>query len=200
VAERTEAKDKALTAQIESEVPGLRGISLAFSEDARATKQLRNDGGTEVSLQSGTLAAMLSAPWRGRFIVVTPSGSVEATGTAFVVEIQEDVSTRVWLFKGTLLLTPARGSGLSVQAPAVATIHRDWVQLVPRRTAESASAPSSAADPLARIRRWLAERKLERANRELDRHLARNPDDIRALFLRGDAQRLGGRPESALSL
>jgi ferric-dicitrate binding protein FerR (iron transport regulator) len=245
----------------------------------------RTDGGTQrVALTQGVLVARLRSPLRGRFIVETPTGTIEATGTTFVVRILEDFKTEVWLLEGKIRIHPQRGlshereaavyalfSGTELEKigkdvsggwmllteaqridpfkeserlgwmflesnPSGAEVIQDdlvlgrtplmiarpagsgdllisadgyepvtrpvdirvgrvssyQVELVPFRTPDD--------DPLGRIRRLLAARRIKQAEKELDGYLKKKPGDVKATFLLADARRLGKKPQEALVL
>lgn len=170
-------------------------VKVAFSHDARMQRHTRGDGGTEIVLDRGSCYALLAPPVPGRTLVHTPAGSVEATGTVFVVQVRDPGHTGVWLFDGSLRLDPRQGRPFTVRAPVAI-----WLQPHGLQTKQAHSASGATADELARIRRLLAARKLGRARRALDAYLARRPDDPRAAFLLADARRLAGMAREAVAL
>lgn len=170
-------------------------VEVAFSRDADVRRRALRDGGQEVILERGGCYTLLAPPLAGRYLVRTPAGSVEATGTVFVVQVLGPGRTGVWLFEGSLRLRPRQAGPFAVQAPVA-------VLLGPRGIRRGKEPPTSrtAADELARIRGWLAAREIDQARRALDAYLQRRPNDRRAVFLLADAHRLEGRTEEAIEL
>ncbi len=259
------------------------GVSVVLLMGGRATFQGGPDGSLRVSLTQGALVARLRSPLERRFLVETPAGSVEATGTVFAVRILQDGNTEVWLYRGRVRIHPGMGishergapahavfsprvlervdddlsSGLGIledarrkdpwgleplawlsikSRPAGAEVSADEVVLghtpllmarpaerlelgiaaegyqpvrrsVELKTGSRSShrvelAPTRtpAGDPLGRIRRLLAARRIEKAVLELEGYLEKKPGDVKALFLLADARRLDKKPEEALAL
>jgi len=170
-------------------------VEVAFSHGAEARRHALRDGGHEVILERGSCYTLLTPPLAGRYLVRTPAGAVEATGTAFVVRVLGPERTGIWLFEGSLLLHPRRGRPFAIQAPVA-------LQLGPRGIRRGKERPASRTsfNELARIRGWLAAREIDRALRALDKYLAWRPDDPRAMFLLADAHRLEGRINEAVEL
>jgi ferric-dicitrate binding protein FerR (iron transport regulator) len=259
------------------------GVSVVLLAGGRATIKHGPDGSLRVSLTAGELVARLRRPLERRFVVETPAGSIEATGTIFVGRIQKDGNTEVWLYEGRVRIHPRQGisherganahavfsskalervdqdvsggrevladaqrmdplgpgslswvsiisepEGAEVTAGEVILGYtpllmareagrldlaiamdgyetdRESVELVSGRLSsyeiELVPATAPASDPLGRIRRLLAARRIEQAVRELDGYLEKKPGDVKATFLLADARRLGKKPKEALAL
>lgn len=187
-------------------------ISLVPLEHGRVSHRRFSDGGTLVELSSGALFVKLDRPLAGRFVVDTPAGEVEATGTMFLVRVVGRRTTAVFLLQGTLVTRPRQGPEGELVAPAFGMLCKP----VRQASLEPAPAPAAAGrqkhpdkrveagkpgveKPLALVRRLLAERKIEPALGVLNEYLARAPDDPRAVLLLGDAHRLSERPVDALA-
>ena len=259
-------------------------ISAVLLHNGRAVLPHPGSGSRRLELTQGVLVARLRPTLDERFIVETPAGSIEATGTTFVVRILEDLKTEVWLLEGKIRIHPKRGishereaavyalfsgdnleridkdvsggwmilaeaqrfdpfkksqplgwmflesnpsgaeviqdntvlgrtpmmiarpaggSDLVISAEGYEPVNRPveirvgrvasyQVELVPTETPED--------DPLGRIRRLLAARRIEQAIEELDSYLKEKPGDVRAMFLMADARRLDKKPREALAL
>jgi ferric-dicitrate binding protein FerR (iron transport regulator) len=259
-------------------------ISVVLMHDGRAVLLRPGDGSRRIRLTQGVLVARLRRPLHERFMVETPAGSIEATGTTFVVRILEDLKTEVWLLEGKIRIYPRRGISHEREAAVYALFSGDdlekigkevsggwmilaeaqrfdpfkksqplgWmflesnpsgaeviqgdvvlgrtplmiarpagggdllisvdgyepvarpveirvgrvssyqVELVPTKTPED--------DPLGRIRRLLAARRIEQAILELEAYLKEKPGDVKATFLLADARRLEEKPREALLL
>jgi len=259
-------------------------VSVVLLAGGRATIKRGEDGSFRVSLTAGELVvARLRRPLEGRFLVETPAGSVEATGTVFVARILENRSTEVWLHEGKVRIHPRRGIshergavthavfssevlekvdkdvslGLKILADArrmdpLGSGPLGWVSIISEPAGAKVTAgdvilgytplllarpagrlelaiatdgyetdresmelktgrlssyeidlvptTAPASDPLGRIRRLLAARRIEQAEKELDGYLKKKPADVKALFLLADARRLGKKPKEALIL
>jgi len=259
-------------------------ISVVLLHDGRAVLPGTDDGSRRVRLTRGVLVARLRSPLQGRFIVETPAGSIEATGTTFVVKVLEDQKTEVWLLEGKIRIYPRRGISHEREAAVYALFsgddleeigkdvsggfmilaeaqridsfkeseHLGWMFLesnpsgaeviqgdvVLGRTPLMIARPAGSSDllisakgyepvtrpvevrvgrvssyqvelvpartphddPLGRIRRLLAARRIGQAVEELNAYLKEKPGDVKATFLLADARRLGEKPEDALVL
>lgn len=259
------------------------GVSVVLLAGGRATVKRGEDGSLRVSLNAGELVARLRRPLENRFLVETPAGLVEATGTVFVVRILKNRNTEVWLYEGRVRIHPRQGISHERGANAHAVFSSEtlervdqdvtggrevladaqrmdplssgtlgWVSVVsepagaevtegdvilgytPLLIAREAGrlelaiamdgyetdresvdlksgrlssyeielvpTTAPASDPLGRIRRLLAARRIEPAVKELDGYLKKKPGDAKAIFLLADARRLGSQPEDALVL
>jgi hypothetical protein len=180
-------------------------ITLVPLAGGRVTHRSLPDGGTAVRLTTGALFVRLERPLAGRFMVETPAGEVEATGTLFLVRVIDKKSTAVCLLQGTLLTRSLQGPlgsmvapAFSVLCPAIRTADLEPLARPGRPNVQLALKQPRHEKPLAAVRRLLAERKIEPALAELSSYLARRPDNPRAVFLLGDARRLGKQPAQAL--
>jgi len=181
-------------------------ITLVPLDDGRVTQRPLADGGTAVRLTSGALFVCLERPLAGRFVVETPAGEVEATGTLFLVRVVDEKSTAVCLLQGRLVTRPREGRPGSLVAPAFGILcpaipkaSVDPIARTERPGGHVASKRVGVVRPLAVVRRLLAQRKIERALVELNSYLVGKPGDSRAVFLLGDAHRLAERPTEALA-
>jgi ferric-dicitrate binding protein FerR (iron transport regulator)/tetratricopeptide (TPR) repeat protein len=259
-------------------------ISVVLLHDGRAVLLHPGDGSRRVRLTQGVLVARLRHPLDERFIVETPAGSIEATGTTFVVRILEDLKTEVWLLEGKIRIYPRQGISHEREAEVFTLFSKDDLEKIGKDISEGwmilaeaqrfdpfkksqplgwmflESNPSGAevvlgdvvlgrtplmiaqpagssdllisaagyepvtrpveirvgrvssyqvelvptetplGDPLGRIRRLLAARRIEQAVLELEAYLKAKPGDVKATFLLADARRLGGKPQEALVL
>jgi ferric-dicitrate binding protein FerR (iron transport regulator) len=259
-------------------------ISVVLLHDGRAVLSRPDDGSQRVALTQGTLVARLRNPLQGRFIVETPTGSIEATGTTFVVRVLENFNTEVWLLEGKIRIHPQQGISHEREAAVYALfsgedlekIGKDvsggfmilaeaqrvdsfkeserlgWMflesnpsgaevvqgDLILGRTPLMIARPAGSSDllvaadgyepvtrpveiragrvssyqvelvpsqtpqddPLGRIRRLLAARRIKQAVEELDEYLKKKPGDVKATFLLADAWRLSQKPAEALAL
>ena len=259
------------------------GVSVVLLAGGRATFKHGGDGSLRVLLSQGELVARLRRPLEKRFVVETPAGTIEATGTVFAVRIQKDGNTEVWLYEGQVRIHPRQGISHERGANAHAVfsprslerVDQDvskgrevladakrmdplgpgslsWVSIVSEPEGAEVKAgdvilgytpllmarrpgrldlaialdgyetdresvelktgrlssyeielvptTAPASDPLGRIRRLLAARRIEQAEKELDGYLKKKPGDVKALFLLADARRLGKKPQEALVL
>jgi len=259
-------------------------ISVVLLHDGRAVMLHPGDLSRRVRLTQGVLVARLRRPIEGRFMVETPAGSIEATGTTFVVRIQKDQKTEVWLLEGQVRIYPRRGISHEREAAVYALFSGDDLEKIDKDVSEGfmilaeaerldpfkkskplgwmflESNPSGAevihgdrvlgrtplmiarpagssdllisakgyepvarpveirvgrvssyqvelvptstpeGDPLGRIRRLLAARRIGQAVEELNAYLEEKPGDVKGLFLLADARRLGEKPREALVL
>ena len=259
-------------------------ISVVLLHNGRAVLSRTGGGTRKVGLTQGVLVARLRKPLQGRFIVETPAGSIEATGTTFVVRVLENFNTEVWLLEGKIRVYPLQGISHERAAEVYALfsetdlekigkdVSEGWMILTeaqridPFKKAEPLgwmfleSNPSGAEvtagdvvlghtplmiarpaggselqisaegyepvtrpvdirvgrvssyqvelvptetpvdDPLGRIRRLLAARRIDQAVSELNGYLRKKPGDVKATFLLADARRLDSQPEEALEL
>ncbi len=181
-------------------------ITLVPLDGGQVTQRPLADGGTAVRLTSGALFVCLDRPLAGRFVVETPAGEVEATGTLFLVRVVDEKITAVVLLQGRLVTRPREGRPGSLIAPAFGMLcpairpaNLDPPARTERPGGRVASKRVGGVRPLALVRRLLAERKIDRALAELNSYLVRKPGDPRAIFLLGDAHRLAERPTEALA-
>jgi tetratricopeptide (TPR) repeat protein len=104
-------------------------ISVVTFEGSEASFNRLSGGKIIVDLSKGSLVARLARPLRGKFVVKTPAGVIEATGTVFVVRVVDRFTSHVWLLEGSVEITPESGRSSSLRAPAYAVLESKSQQI-----------------------------------------------------------------------